>query len=124
MENDPNLDGKYLGTITEDFVKISDILKEAVEQIRSRKISDFPIFPISKGDPALGQVLFKREEKDLHWNFNFAYLELLVEVGIIQPDKMEAFKSTYRGTDEYACILVLDDERPNFVYIPFPEEDY
>ena len=27
--NDPELNGKYLGTITSDFVKISDVLKDA-----------------------------------------------------------------------------------------------
>ena len=33
--NDPELSGKYLGTITKDFVKVSDILKEASYQVRS-----------------------------------------------------------------------------------------
>lgn len=49
-DNDPELNGKYLGTITKDFVKVADTLKEASYQVRSRKFSDFPIFPVCKSD--------------------------------------------------------------------------
>jgi hypothetical protein len=42
--NDPELSGKYLGTITKDFAVVSDTLKEASYQIRKRDISKYPIF--------------------------------------------------------------------------------
>ncbi len=41
MQNDPELDGKYLGTISQDFVIVSDTLKEASYQIRKRKFSEY-----------------------------------------------------------------------------------
>ena len=47
MHNDPELSGKYLGTISEDFVKVSDTLKEASYQIRKAGF-DHPIFPLCK----------------------------------------------------------------------------
>ena len=34
MQNDPRLNGKYLGTITKDFVVVADTLKEAAYQVR------------------------------------------------------------------------------------------
>ena len=43
--NDPELNGKYLGTITSDFVRVADSLKEASYQIRKAGF-DFPIFAI------------------------------------------------------------------------------
>ena len=48
MQNDPELNGKYLGTITKDFAIVADTLKEASYQIRKRDISKFPIFIFSK----------------------------------------------------------------------------
>ena len=48
ISNDPELNGKYLGTVSQDFVKISDTLKEASYQIRKRGFSEFPIFPVCK----------------------------------------------------------------------------
>ena len=41
MHNDPELSWKYLGTISADFVKVSDTLKEASYQIRKAGF-DYP----------------------------------------------------------------------------------
>jgi hypothetical protein len=49
MQNDPELSGKYLGTISEDFVKVADTLKEASYQIRKAGF-EYPIFPICKDE--------------------------------------------------------------------------
>ena len=53
MHNDPELSGKYLGTISEDFVKVSDTLKEASYQIRKAGF-DHPIFPLCKKEQPIG----------------------------------------------------------------------
>ena len=42
--NSPDLNGKYLGLISTDFIKVSDTLKEAAYQVKKRGFSDFPIF--------------------------------------------------------------------------------
>lgn len=57
MFNDPELNGKYLGTISGDFVKVADTLKEASYQIRVRGFSDYPIFPVCKEEQPIGQLL-------------------------------------------------------------------
>ena len=44
MNNDPELSGKYLGSITQDFVVVSDTLKEAAYQVRKQDFSEYPIF--------------------------------------------------------------------------------
>ena len=59
-ENDPELNGKYLGTVTKDFIQVCDVLKEAAYQLKARKISDYPIFPISKVNLPVGQLLLAR----------------------------------------------------------------
>lgn len=122
FSNDPELDGKYLGTITGDFIKITDTLKEASYQLRVRKISDHPIFPISKQFLKVGQLLIGKDEADLQWNFNFSFLENIVGYDIVEEDKIEDFLSTYKDPDEFACLLVIDNEFMNFIYIPYPED--
>ena len=57
MQNDPELNGKYLGTISRDFVKVADTIKEASYQIRKRGFSQYPIFPVCKVDQPIGQLL-------------------------------------------------------------------
>ncbi|MCV9387233.1 hypothetical protein [Reichenbachiella ulvae] len=122
MNNDPELNGKYLGTITEDFVKVSDNLKEASYHIRDRGFSDFPIFPISKHEVSIGQVLFKAKELENEWNYSASYLDEFVQREVVQKDKVDLFKEAYKNPDEFCCLFVIDQEFTNFIFIPYPED--
>ncbi|EON76946.1 hypothetical protein ADIS_2607 [Lunatimonas lonarensis] len=121
-ENDPELNGKYLGTISSDFVKISDTLKEASYQVRSRKFSDFPIFPISKVTQPIGQLLLDKENAQTTWNYYMTYVDEFVQRKLIKEDALDHFKSTYKDPDEYCCLFVVDKEFTNFLYIPYPND--
>ena len=120
MHNDPELNGKYLGTITKDFAVVSDTLKEASYQIRKRGFSDYPIFPISKVHIPVGQILISRFEVQLNWNFYVSYLDEFVQRKIVEDQ--EVFKQAYKDPDEYCCLFVIDVELTNIVFIPYPED--
>lgn len=120
--NDPELSGKYLGTITKDFIQVSEILKEASYQVRSRKFSAFPIFPISKKEQPIGRLLLGKTEKNLDWNYYITYLDEFVQRKLIAEDLMEDFIKAYKDPDEFCCLFVGDGEFTSFVYIPYPED--
>lgn len=122
MDNDPELNGKYLGQISEDFVVVADTLKEASYQIRKRKFSDYPIFPISKIDLPIGQMLIGKEELAINWNYNASYLDEFVQREIVSEDGIEAFKKAYKDPDEFCCLFVVDNDFTNFLFIPYPED--
>ncbi|MCC5919184.1 MAG: hypothetical protein LAT68_00385 [Cyclobacteriaceae bacterium] len=120
MHNDPELDPKFLGKISSDFVKVADHLKEASYQIRARKFSQHPFFVIAKQETPLGSLLFANNDLNLEWNYHASYLEIFTEAKILEEDKVEAFKNTYKDPDEYCCLFVVSGEFQNFVYIPYP----
>jgi hypothetical protein len=122
MTNDPELNGKYLGTISADFVKVADLLKEASYQIRVRGFSDFPIFPICRENQPIGQLLIDRHTSGTTWNYYASYLDEFVERGLIDAAGRESFKNTYKNADEFCCLFVVDEIFTNFVYIPYPED--
>ena len=121
-ENDPELNGKYLGTISSDFIKISDTLKEAAYQVRQRKFSEFPIFPISKEEQPIGQLFLSRKEKSIDWNYYITYLDEFIQRKLIKEEGVEQFKASYKDPDEFCCLFVVDEEFTKFLYIPYPEE--
>jgi len=121
MTNDPELNGKYLGTISADFVKVADSIKEASYQIRKAGF-EFPIFTVCKIFQPIGQMLIDRKDMGLDWNYFASYLNEFVQRELVMPDKEEDFKKTYKDPDEYCCLFVLDEEFTNFVYIPYPED--
>jgi hypothetical protein len=123
MNNDPELNGKYLGTITKDFAAVSDTLKEASYQIRKRGFSDHPIFLVSKQETPIGKLLLgKYELSDLEWNFYASFLDEFIQRKIILEENVESFKEAYRDADEYCCLFVIDKDFVNFIFIPFPED--
>ena len=120
--NDPELNGKYLGTITKDFATVSDTLMEASSQIRKRDISKYPIFVFARQEVPLGGLLVNADELGLEWHVFASYLELFVQQRVIAPENVEAFEQTYKDPNEYCCLFVLDEDFTNFVYIPYPED--
>lgn len=122
MNNDPELNGKYLGTITADFAKVSDTLKEAAYQVRVRKISDFPIFPICKQTQKIGGLLLANTDLHIDWNYYISYLDEFSQRKLIDSEGLDLFKSTYKNPDEFCCLFVIDKEFTNFVFIPYPED--
>ena len=121
MFNDPELSGKYLGTISKDFVKVADSLKEASYQIKKAGF-DFPIFPISKEELPIGQLLIDKHQADGDWNYYASFLDEFVQRELVDKDKEEDFKSNYKDPDEFCCLFVIDKEFTRFVFIPFPED--
>jgi hypothetical protein len=122
MNNDPELSGKYLGTITEDFVKVSENLKEASYQIRTRNFSKHPIFAISKTEVPIGQPLIKTGELGNSWNYNASFLDEFVQRKLVEKEKQVAFEEAYKNPDEFCCLFVVDQEFTKFIFVPFPED--
>ena len=121
MNNDPELNGKYLGTISQDFVKVSDTLKEASYQIRKAGFS-FPIFSISRTDIPIGKLFIDKKDLGLEWNYYASFLDEFVQRELVAADKEEDFKATYKDPDEFCCLFVVDKEFTRFVFIPYPED--
>jgi hypothetical protein len=120
MHNDPELNGKYLGTITKDFVVVAETLKEASYQIRKRGFSPYPIFPVSKIDLPIGKLLIAKYEMSINWNYYVSYLDEFVQRKIVSDE--EVFRQAYKDPDEFCCLFVVDTDFTNFVFIPFPED--
>ncbi|MFC2123719.1 hypothetical protein ACFLU5_02820 [Bacteroidota bacterium] len=122
ITNDPELDGKYLGTISKDFVKVADNIKEASYQIRTRGYSDYPIFPTSRIEQPVGQLLYERETFKTEWNYYASFLKEFIERKLVSDEKEEDFKKAYKNPDEFCCLFVMDEEFTNFLFIPYPED--
>ena len=121
MMNDPELNGKYLGTISQDFVKVADTLKEASYQLRKAGFA-FPIFAIARERIPIGQLLLDQQALGLTWNYFASYLDEFVQRELVEKEKQASFEETYKDPDEFCCLFVVDRDFTKFVYIPYPED--
>jgi hypothetical protein len=121
--NSPDLNGKYLGLISSDFIKVSEALKEAAYQIKKRGFSDFPIFVSSQRTIDIGQKLIGINElNENKWNYHASLLEEFLQRKLISEENQELFIQNYKDIEEFACLFVVDGQFTNFVFIPYPEE--
>jgi hypothetical protein len=120
--NDPELNGKFLGTITADFIKVCDQLKEAAYQMNSRSISKYPVFILCREIQPIGVLLHSRVTEDLEWNYFFAMGEEFVERGILSEAGFENFAASFKDPDEFCCLFVVSPDFTNFVFLPYPED--
>lgn len=121
MSNDPELSGKYLGTISADFVKAADTLKEASYQIRKAGFN-YPIFAISREAVPIGQLLIDKFSLQLDWNYFASFMDEFVQRELIAKDRADDFIAAYKDPDEFCCLFVVDKEFTRFVFIPYPED--
>lgn len=122
--NSGELNGKYLGEITSDFVKVADMLKEASYQVRARGFSKFPIFPICKNKTEIGHIIIEKETLNLKWNYNISFMEEFQQRQLVATENEETFKSIYKDPDEFCCLFVIDYEFTNFIFVPYPEDGF
>ena len=122
MQNDPELNPKQLGELTENFVKVAEHLKEASYQLRARKISEYPIFVWSKEPSAIGQPIVEKGAMGQEYFINFSFLSEFEQRQLVSKENLPAFMQSYKDPDEFACLFVVLPDFINFVYIPYPED--
>ncbi|TDB65098.1 hypothetical protein [Arundinibacter roseus] len=120
--NSPEVNRKLLGMVSQDFVKVSDQLKEASYQIRKRGFSEHPVFVVSKEEAAIGILLLAREEMGNVWNYRASFLQEFVDRELVGAESQELFKENYKNPDEYCCLFVIQADFAGFVFVPFPED--
>jgi hypothetical protein len=120
--NSPELNRKIMGLVSEDFIKVSDQLKEASYQIRKRGFSENPIFVLTYTQVELGALLIDAEELKNRYSYRASYMQEFVDRKLIGEESVAAFQENYKNPDEYCCLFALIGDFSGFIYVPYPED--
>lgn len=122
--NSPELNRKLMGLISQDFVRVSDQLKDASYQIRKRGFSDNPIFVITPDENIdLGVLLIGSTEMTNRYNYRASYMQEFVDRKLIGEESVLLFTENYKNADEYCCLFALIGEFSGFIFVPYPEDN-
>ncbi len=114
---------EFLGTITSDFIKVADQIKNASYEIRKNGFN-YPIFVISKTSiENIAPVFIERNSSDNKWSYHVSYLEIMIKNKIFDSEKTNQFKETYKNPDEFCCLFIIDPEFCGVLYVPYPNDD-
>ena len=95
------------------------MLREASRTIIDQEVSSHPIFIFYTEDIAIGIELANFEQVNGNWSVNASTLEEFVVKNLIQTDKLEAFKETFKDPEKYFCLFVVEpDQSAQFIFVP------
>lgn len=120
--NSPEINKQLMGRVSEDFIVVSDHLKEASYQIRKRGFSENPVFVVTSKAVELGNLLFSRNDFKTKFDYKASFLDEFVQRNLVGEESVELFKENYKNPDEYCCLFVIDEEFAGFIFVPYPED--
>ncbi|KHJ39003.1 hypothetical protein PBAC_08680 [Pedobacter glucosidilyticus] len=106
-------------SLKKDLANYKDAIREVAIEIMVEGLSAHPIFIAHQHEVHIGEVILDRVELATDWTIQASTLEEFIERGIIQETKKDAFLSSYKNADDYACVFVVVPEGANFVYYPY-----
>ncbi|WP_254561144.1 hypothetical protein [Dyadobacter diqingensis] len=121
--NSPELNRKLMGMVSQDFVRVSDQLKDASYQIRKRGFSDNPIFVITNEEMDLGVLLIGSTELTNRYNYRASYMQEFVDRKLIGEESILLFTENYKNPEEYCCLFALIGDFSGFIFVPYPEDN-
>ncbi|MBE9461080.1 hypothetical protein ACFP1I_18895 [Dyadobacter subterraneus] len=121
--NSPELNRKLMGYVSQDFVRVSDQLKDASYQIRKRGFSENPIFVITNEEVDLGVLLIGSTEMTNRYNYRASYMQEFIDRKLIGEESIDLFKENYKNADEYCCLFALIGDFSGFIFVPYPEDN-
>lgn len=98
---------------------ISNELKEVSGDMISGGFTEIPIFVAHQENAQIGELLFDRTEFGFPYSINATTVERLVELNIIQSDKIQDFKKAAGDPAKQYCVLWLSGPLSNFIFVPF-----
>lgn len=108
-----------LETLKKQLNKISKELKEVSDEMIGEGFSEVPIFVAHQENAQIGELLFDRTEFGFAYSINASTLERLVELNIIQNDKVNDFKKAVGDPRKQYCVLWLSGPLSHFIFMPF-----
>ncbi|NUO00739.1 MAG: hypothetical protein HUU01_08990 [Saprospiraceae bacterium] len=93
-------------------------LSDAAEVIMDQNISSYPVFVAFRQEVEIGIPLIALGNSEADWGIQASTLEELTARGVMQMEKVNAFREVYKDPKKFLCILVLSNPGAEFVFFP------
>lgn len=110
---------KTLDLIQNDFLVVSNRLKECIFLISNSEEFEYPIIIATSEKTTIGELAIAANEIGNTLSYYATYLDFLVFNGIIGHEGLANFKEIYDQNSENCCVLVISDDELDVVYIPY-----
>lgn len=111
-------------SLRNDLRYYADYLHGMAREIVDSGTSKYPVFVAHQEKTiGLGKPIMNHDQLETNWSINVSLLEEFVKRGVVQMDRISAFKESWKDPEEYMCVFVLAGESSSFVFLPYAEPD-
>ena len=118
QEEDKPKEAELFLIFQEELKGYKKMMSQALESVLENEISSYPIFVVHQQEVELGIELIDKDKVNGNWSMQLSTLEEFVSKNIIDPERINTFKATYKSTDNYFCLFSLSELGAQFVFLP------
>ncbi len=107
-----------LKVLESQLEEISGQLAEVALDMAQGGFSEFPIFVAHREEAKIGELLLDRNEYNFPYSISVSSMEDFEELGILKPDKLDEFRTTYGNSKKQTCIFWIYNTNANFIFFP------
>lgn len=93
------------------------IMSKAADSILDQEVSKYPIFVAHQHEVEIG-ISILDEDHISNWRIHASTLEEFVSKQIIEPEKVDSFKTIYKSPQTHSCVFVLSELGAKFIFLP------
>lgn len=102
-----------------ELIIMKESMRETAMDIIKEGFSEYPVFIAHQSEIKLGELILDKRDMATNWSISASTLEDFVERGLIQPDRVDAFKTAYQDPKTFICLFVIYDTAASFVFVPY-----
>ncbi len=92
-------------------------MAKASDSIIDQEVTKYPIFVLHQHDLEIGIPLTAEDDTN-PWKLQASSLEEFVSKQIIEPKKVDSFRTIYKSPEKFFCLFVISELGAKFIFIP------
>lgn len=110
---------KELKVLQEELAEFSGQLLEITRELLKERVTEFPIFIAHQSDVFIGEVIIDLKEYEVPFSLSVSTIEEFVETGLIQKDKLIAFREAFGNPVNNMCVFWVHGDNARYILFPF-----
>jgi hypothetical protein len=119
MEHSTTNPAPWLLELKVDLEYYKETLQAIAQEVIKFEVSKYPVFVAHKEEIDLGSKVLDAEEWEAKWDISASHLEEFVAKGLIESEKIDAFKKAYKDPHTHMCVFAFMGESGHFVFLPY-----
>ncbi len=107
---------KYI-QLEKELAPYKKIMSLASDSITDQEITKYPIFVIHQHNLEIGVSLTGEDDLGV-WKIQASSLEEFVSKQLIEPNKIDSFRTIYKNSAKFFCLFVISELGAKFIFLP------